>query len=296
MSTLARRLILAALGILAGAAVWPAAELVLYFQARFASYLPFLGVLGAVTGALLGAVFGSAEGISSRVKTRIPAGMLLGALVGCVGGAVGLLAGQAALWLVGEAALRSYRSFRTVVLPASRAVGWAVLGLFVGVGEGARAGSLKKAAVGMLGGVVGGLAGGLVLEYAGLLFPRLAFPRLIGFLILGLAIGVFYGLVERGLSHGVLRLLAGPLKGKEFLLNQRRLGIGASRRNEIALPAYEGLADRQALIRIRRGEVTLENLEPRVAVLVNERQVQEARLKYGDVLAIGPAKLFFKYE
>jgi hypothetical protein len=106
---------------------------------------------------------------------------------------VGLLAGQAALWLFGEAALRSYRSFRTAVLPVSRAVGWAVLGLFVGVGEGVRAASLKKAAVGALGGLIGGLAGGFPPEYAALLFPKLAYPRLLGFLILGLAIGVFYG-------------------------------------------------------------------------------------------------------
>ena len=53
---------------------------------------------------------------------------------------------------------------------------------------------------------MGGLAGGFALEYAALLLPRLAYPRLVGFLILGLAIGVFYGLVERGLSFGVLRL------------------------------------------------------------------------------------------
>jgi len=240
-------------------------------------------------------VFGTAEGITSRIKSRIPPGLLLGALIGLAGGAVGLLAGQAALWLFGEAALRSYRSFRTVVLPVSRAIGWAVLGLFVGVGEGVRAASIKKAGVGAIGGLVGGLAGGFALEYAALLFPRLAFPRLLGFLILGLAIGVFYGLVERGLSYGVLRLLAGPLKGKEFLLNQRRLNIGQARSNQIALPDYQ-MAERQAQIRIRRGEVSLVNLEPRVAVLVNERKVEEIKLKYGDVLAIGPARLFFKYE
>ena len=112
------------------------------------------------------------------------------------------------------------------MLPVSRAIGWAVLGVFVGAGEGVRAASLKKIAVGVLGGLVGGLVGGFALEYAALLFPQLAYPRLLGFLILGLAIGVFYGLVERGLSFGVLRLLTGPLKGKEFLLNQRRMNIG----------------------------------------------------------------------
>jgi len=32
------------------------------------------------------------------------------------------------------------------------------------------------------------------------------------------------------------------------------------------------------------------------AELVNEKKIQDSRLKYGDVLAIGPARLFFKYE
>jgi hypothetical protein len=296
MSTLVRRIILVVLGVLAGAAVWPAAELVLHFQARFPSYLLFLGLLGALTGILMGGFLGAAEGITSRVQARIPAGMLLGALVGCLGGAAGLLAGQAALWLIGDLALRSFHSFQTVVLPVSRAIGWGVLGLFVGAGEGIRALSPKKIAVGMLGGLVGGLVGGAALEYARLLLPGLAYPRLIGFLILGLAIGLFYGLIERGLAFGVLRVLTGALKGKEFLLNQNRLRIGASRSNEIALPNYPGLADRQALVRLRRGEITLVNLEPKSAMLVNDQKVEESRLKYGDVVKIGPVKLFLKYE
>jgi hypothetical protein len=296
MSTLARRLILLGLGLLAGAAVWPAAELILFFQGGFASYLSFLAVLGAITGALMGGFLGMAEGITSRVKARIPAGILWGALAGCLGGAVGLLAGQAALWLIAGLALRSYRNFQTVVLPVSRAIGWAVLGIFVGVGEGLRAGSPRKAAVGMLGGLLGGLVGGFVLEYGRLLFPGLSYLRLAGFLILGLAIGALYGTIERGLAYGVLRLLTGALKGKEFLLNQRRMRIGTSRRNEIALAAYEGLAERQAQLRIRRGEVILSNLEPKVPVLVNEQKVQEQKLKYGDVIRIGPAKFFYKYE
>jgi hypothetical protein len=296
MSTLIRRLILLGLGLLAGAAVWPVAELILFFQARFPSFLLFLALLGAATGALMGGFLGMAEGITSRVKSRIPAGILWGALAGCLGGAVGLLAGQAALWLIGGLALRSYRSFQTVVLPVSRAIGWAVLGIFVGIGEGLRAGSPRKAAVGILGGLVGGLAGGFVLEYARLLLPRLSYPRLAGFVILGLAIGAFYGLIERGLAHGVLRVLTGALKGKEFLLNQNRMRIGCSRRNEIALAAYEGLADRQAELRIRRGEVFLSNLESRLPVLVNEQKIQEHKLKYGDVIRIGPARLFYKYE
>ena len=74
MSTLARRLIILALGLLAGMCAWPVVELVLHFQDSFASYRLFLPVLGAVTGAVMGAFFGAAEGITSRVKSRIRTG------------------------------------------------------------------------------------------------------------------------------------------------------------------------------------------------------------------------------
>jgi hypothetical protein len=296
MSVSVRRLILLALGILAGVAAWPAAELLVWLQGGFPSYLVFIATLGAVVGVLMGTFFGAAEGITSRVKPRIRSGMLLGALVGLIGGAVGLLAGQAALWLIGEIALRSYRSFQYVVLPVSHSIGWAALGLFVGLAEGIRAGSGKKMGIGMLGGLVGGLLGGFALEYSRLFLSQVAFSRLIGLVILGIAIGGFYGLIERGLSLGVLRVLTGALKGKEFLLNQNRLRIGRSRRNEIALPAYEDLAERQAEIRIRRGEVVLASLDPKLPLLVNDRKVQERKLKYGDVFRVGSAKFYFKYQ
>jgi hypothetical protein len=296
MTTLIRRLIILALGILAGVCVWPAAELVLTFQAGFPSYLAFLAALGALVGALMGAFFGAAEGITSRVKARTPNGMILGALVGLVGGAVGALVGQAALWIIGGLVLRSYANFQWVVLPVSRAIGWAMLGMFVGAGEGIRAASGKKIAVGVIGGLIGGLVGGFALEYSRLLLPHMIFSRLIGLVILGLAVAFFYALIEQGMSFGVLRVLTGDLKGKEFLINQGKMRIGRSRKSEIALPSYGDLADIQAQIRIKSGEAYLTNLEPSVPLLVNERRVQEQKLKLGDVIKLGSAKIFYKYQ
>ncbi len=169
-------------------------------------------------------------------------------------------------------------------------------GVFVGAVEGVRAGSAKKVAVGVLGGLVGGLVGGFALEYSRLALPRMAWSRLIGFVILGGAIGVFYGLIERGMSFGVLRVLTGPLKGKEYLVNQGRMRIGRSTRNEIALPGYQDLGDVQARIRVRRGDVVLHNLEPGVPMLVNEREAGEQRLKLGDVVRLGSARFYYRHE
>jgi hypothetical protein len=294
MSTLVRRLIILCLGVLAGIAAWPPAELIVFNQAAFPTYMLFVAVLGAVVGLFMGAFFGAAEGITARVKSRILPGILVGAAVGVVGGAIGFLVGQAALLVIGELALRSYRSFQRVGLPISRAIGWGVLGIFIGVVEGFRARSGKKIAVGLLGGLLGGLAGGFVLEYLRLLVPGFRFTRLVGLVILGAAVAVFYGLIERGLAHGVLRVLNGALKGKEYLLTQSRVRIGRSRRNEVALTPYEDLADRQAEIRARRGEAVLINLEPKRPLLVNERSVREHRLKYDDVIRIGSVKLFYR--
>ncbi len=295
MTTIVRRLILIALGVIGGLAVWPVAEEILFLQARFTTWLVFLAALGALVGLLMGGIFGAGEGITSRVRERIPAGMLLGAAIGLPGGAVGFLAGQAALWLIAGMLQSNYVNFQWVVLPVSRAIGWAVLGAFVGAGEGVRALSPKKVLVGALGGLVGGLVGGFVIEYLHLLLPGLAFFRLVGLIVLGVAIAACYGIIERGMSFGVLRILAGDLRGKEYLLNQRRLRIGRARRNEIALGSYDGLADRQAEIVIRHGEPVLVNLEPRYPMLVNEQKTNERVLKFGDVIRIGPVKLYYKY-
>ena len=243
---------------------------------------------------------------SGAPKASMPAtagawrlGAALGAAIGAVGGIVGSLAGQAFLLGVGErlmASFSSQRSFARVVLPVSRAVAWAVLGLFVGAAEGVRAGSPRKVAVGVLGGILGGLVGGVLLEYSRLLLPLGATSRLIGLVVLGVAVAFFYGLIERGFAAGVLRVLNGRLKGKEFLVNQRRARIGASPRSEIALAGYEDLAERHAEVRLRGGEVVITSLEPKAPVLVNDRPVEERVLKYEDVVKVGQAKLFFRYE
>ena len=296
MSTAVRRVIILALGFLGGLCAWPVAEAILTAQGRFPSYLVFLVVLGALSGAIIGAFFGAAEGITSRVRTRIRAGMLLGGAAGCVGGVAGMLVGQAVLWVIGESFLRSSASFRLVVLPVSRAIGWGALGIFIGAGEGARAASPRKIGIGVLGGLAGGLVGGFALEYARVLSPSFTLWRLLGFVILGLSISLLYALVESGMSFGVLRVLTGPLKGKEYLLNQGRMRLGRSRRNEIALTGYDDLAEVQARIRIRRREVVLENLASAPELLVNEKKVQETRLKLGDVIHLGSARLFYRYE
>jgi MFS family permease len=284
------------LGLLAGLAVWPLAEFTLLYQVQFPSYLTFMIFQGAIFGLIMGGFFGSSEGLISQLKSRIFKGILAGAIIGLVGGVIGFLIGQLMLQIVGGLFISSYRNFTWIGLPLSRAIGWAFLGIFIGMIDGVRSFSPKKILIGFLGGLVGGLVGGFFIEYSKLLLPNFFLFRLVGLMLFGFSIGFFYSLIEQGMSAGVLQVLNGRLKGKEILINQNKLKMGKTKKNDVILIAYSKIANEQAVFKTRAHEVNLVNLSPEVPILVNEEAIKEKKLKFGDVIKMGSVKLYYKFE
>ena len=82
MSTLTRRLIILALGLLAGLCAWPVAELVLCFQGCFASYLALPAGPGSRHRGRDGGLLRRRRGNHLAGQEPDPDGMLLGAAVG----------------------------------------------------------------------------------------------------------------------------------------------------------------------------------------------------------------------
>ncbi len=296
MSTLMRKLVFGLIGLLAGLAAWPVAEFILSLQTAFSSYLIFTITLGIIFGAIMGGFFGSIEGITLSIRSRILPGIITGVLVGAVGGAVGFLIGQGVLFLVSDMFFHSNKTMQLYGIPISRTIGWGFLGFFIGTVEGIRARSWAKIKVGMTGGIVGGLLGGIVINYLRILAPSFTFSRLIGFLILGFLIGLFYGLFEKQFSQGVLKLLNGKLKGKEYLLVQKSIHVGTSAKADIQLAGYKNVADSHALLKSRKGEVTIKSIQTEDRVIVNELNVTDHKLKFEDVVQIGAAKFLFFYK
>lgn len=296
MSTLIRRFFLCAIGLIACLAAWPVVEITLLYQSQFPSYLVFNIFIGAVCGLIIGGFFGTTEGIISSVKVKIIKGMVTGFFIGIFGGAIGFLIGQASLFIIGEFFLHSSYKLQSFGLPLSRAIGWAFLGIFIGMVEGVRALSMKKIKIGILGGLIGGFIGGLILEHMSSVVPSMMLARLIGLLVFGFFLGLFYGFIEGRLSYGALRLLNGQFKGKEFLINQRRMRIGQSNKNDIKMdPDYYSVADAHAEMKIKKGEVIIHGLNPANPVYVNDDKIQEHQLKLNDVIKIGSAKFLFKF-
>lgn len=291
MSTGLRRVIVVVLGLLAGVTAWPLLELLLLFQESFPGYFLFSLAQGALFGVVLGLFFGSGEGLTSKDGGKLVRGAMTGALVGLAGGMIGFTAGQGVLFFIIQ------RTSRSFAVPLARAVGWAILGLSVGMAEGIRAKSGKKSAFGALGGVLGGLLGGIAIEYLRGRFPGMLYGRLVGFLLFGGLIGVFYALLERRFSFGVLRLLNGKLRGKEYSFSQSRITVGSDPKNDIVLKGYDDVRPHHALFRVKRRDVYLSAVGEDPTLLVNEEPVTgELLLKYEDVVQVGSAKMFFKGE
>src|SRR5260221_363585 len=73
---------------------------------------------------------------------------------------------------------------------------------------------------GLIGGTVGGLIGGLLFDPINRMFSgdSAALSRAIGFMVIGLVTGLMVGIVELIARDAWLKMLAGPLAGKEFVL------------------------------------------------------------------------------
>jgi hypothetical protein len=295
MSTFYRRLVYVLLGVAGGLAVWPVMELVIHFQGRFPSYLLFSVGSGALFGAVYGLFFGLADGVIAANGRRTLTGGLFGALWGLVGGAVGFVLGQWLLLSLGEYLFRQGFGLESGVLPVARILGWVILGVFVGTTEGVRKRSPRKLGVGIVAGLIGGALGGFVVEYSGACLSE-GLSRPLGLLLFGILVAAAYGLVEKSLAFGTLRLLNGAYKGKEFILNQRRLEAGSSRKADVPLFDYRRVLENHARIRATGQDIYLYPGGPEAEVKHNDTKLSDkgvGPLKYGDVIQIGSAKLLY---
>lgn len=294
MSLFTRRIIILAAGLAAGLIAWPLSEALLGVQGAFASYLLFIVASGAVYGGLFGLAFGSVEGVAGGVSARKWIGLAVGVVIGLAGGAVGALGGQAIYLAIGQYLLQAGADRGAVGLPLARGLGWALMGLIIGAGEGLRLRSGKRALIGALGGFVGGLAGGLVAEYGSLALTAAWWTRAVGAVVLGLFLAAGFAIIERGFLLGSLVLVTGSLRGREYPVPPGRTTIGSGLGDTISLAPYPKVAERHAVLTGDRRGMRIERGADEAELRVNEGAVESATLKYDDVIDVGSARFFLK--
>jgi pSer/pThr/pTyr-binding forkhead associated (FHA) protein len=112
--------------------------------------------------------------------------------------------------------------------------------------------------------------------------------------VLGFLIGMLYGVVEHRFTRGYLHLLSGRLKGKEFPLTEKKTVIGSSEKTEVTLAGYTNVAEEHTVITRSGDTFSLTDAGTRKATYLNDRSVENAELKDGDVIRVGDAQFQFR--
>ncbi|MDH5506198.1 MAG: FHA domain-containing protein [Anaerolineae bacterium] len=241
----------------------------------------------AIVGALIGLSIGVLIGISEGLFTRNPVGALragaFSGLMGVIGGGIGLPLAEGLFQMLGGGS-------------ASRAVGWGLFGLLIGLAAGITGGSqMWKPA---LGGLLGGLLGGALLESARQALSDPLTGKAIGLSLLGASIGIFIALIILLLSRAWLEVTSGKLKGTEFILDKFLKANGPSAfigsdalKSDIVLPDPD-ISPQHALLKGADNAFRLKDMSMQ-GTFINNRRVEQATLQNRQVIKMGNTQLVY---
>ncbi len=255
----------------------------------FMSDLLFYGISGMTIAVCLGI----AEPMIDRNWRGVTINGAVAAILGLVGGVVvSLFVSRFRDMVVGVIADAQTPLIKQVVADA---VQWGTLGLFLGVASGVVLRSVRKIAAGMVGGLLGGIIGGALME----VIHRMAqgnhdLPRLIAICTIGLVAGLGTGLIENAVKTGWLKVTAGLIAGKQFILYRDPTFIGSSLSCHIYLFRDPSVGKRHAAVHIVPGGYEIENLPLGSDTFVNSEPVfGRRRLRTGDLIQIGSTIMMF---
>jgi hypothetical protein len=253
---------------------------------------------GAV-GAVFGAVYAAWDDITSRVWEPAVAAAGIGAVVGAVCGAASGAVAQQLYGSIMEDIIRTALTTGEVPSPtsfklcAARAVAWAIFGGGIGLAAGIAKRSSRKTVNAVVGGVVGAAIGGYLFNYIGEATGSDLASRLIGLAVVGLAMGVAIGLVETARRQAWIKLVAGGMTGKEFILYHSATVIGSSPKAQITLIKDPAVAPMHLRIDEHGPRRALTAFDG-CPVAVNGVAVTSHWLHDGDVVQVGHSALHYQ--
>lgn len=234
------------------------------------------------SGMMIAVCLAMAEPLIERNMNRAAINGVIGAVLGMGGGvAVALLIPRIHMNILGELSATASRNAQIL----AHAIEWGILGLFIAAAPGVLLG-FKRMSIGVAGGLVGGLIGGALFVPLAESFSEHV-SRFAGIATIGLVAGAASGLIESAVKNGWLKVAAGLIAGKQFVIYRNPTYIGAHPSCHIYLWKDTQVGKRHAALHIAGNSVELENLPLGGATLVNGKPVQRARLRPGDKIQIG---------
>jgi pSer/pThr/pTyr-binding forkhead associated (FHA) protein len=258
-------------------------------------------VIGLIFGLLLGFTLGLSEalgGLSPRDGGRT---VVISALVGAGGGILGLTFGNSLYSAFKGLSDASPGFLSFVLLLVGRAVGWALIGGFVGLSQGLATSSAKKMRNGFIGGFLGGGVGGVVFEILAMLnkggvanlLPGMI--RFTSFIITGGSVGLFIGLVSELAKKAWLLKMVGRNEGKEYELYKPVTVIGRSEFADIPAFGDPDVAEKHSAVIQHGNRYYIEDAGSSFGTSLNGAVITDRQpLRSGDIITVGKTRFQFR--
>ncbi|HKM99076.1 MAG TPA: FHA domain-containing protein [Candidatus Binataceae bacterium] len=180
----------------------------------------------------------------------------------------------------------------TFYLFCARVVSWVIMGAMLGAGVGISTLSIPNVVKGAIGGWVGGFIGGVLFDPINYEIGGWV-SRLVGLSAIGLAIGLFIGLVQELTKAAWITVDQGRLKGRQFRVEGARVTLGRAEENPVGLFGDPAVQQRHAAIERKGAEYTIRNLAVQEGTFVNGNRIETTALHDGDQIRIGGYQLGF---
>ncbi len=181
----------------------------------------------------------------------------------------------------------------TFYLFCARVVSWIIMGAMLGAGVGLSTFSPPNILKGAVGGWVGGFIGGILFDPINYATGGGLVSRLIGLSSIGLAIGLFIGLVQELTKAAWITVDQGRLRGRQFRIEGARATMGRAEENPIGLFGDQAVQQRHAVIERSGSDYVIRNLAVQEGTFVNGARIETAALHEGDQIRIGGYLLSF---
>ncbi len=284
-------------GLVGGAIGWIPVEITSHGRRLTEAQTTTSQIEGVISMALLAGAIGglivAAEGRqfewSPHIRRRFLRGFVICLLIGIPAVYYSNVVFNAILTFGGWGTNQAGSDFYLVL---ARVIGWTLMGVMAGAGVGIASGSLPNILKGAIGGWVGGFIGGIAFDIIGMNSSGLA-SRLFGLCALGLAIGLFIGLVQELTKAAWVDVEAGRLRGRSFRIDRSVATIGRAEESAIGLFGDPHIAPRHAVIEQHGNAYMLKTIALNEGVLVNGARVETAELHDGDRIKAGDYELSF---
>lgn len=245
------------------------------------------GIWSGFLALFIGLFLGLGEGIFYGSKDKafkyaaIGAGVSLG---------LGFISGYLAQWMYASMLGEDPSDIAAALV---RGLGWAIMGLGIGVAVGLIKPEKKRMLYCALGGLAGGFIGGFLFNYVCDLIPNDVVARGVAIVIMGLLIGLGVGLLEQFAKQAWLKVIRGEFEGKEYLVFAGTTSIGNNSKNTIVLFKDKLVGPHHCDIVLEGSKYVLNDCGTPMGTVVNGMRTTRHILRQGDAIAIGNSVLVF---